>query len=132
MTDFRGFNPDKNLNTQFNTNRQGKGAQPEKQADLPASAPIQGAPKEQIDPSQLLKLMDAQSRLNISAAGIENPSISNSMLQFAGDVTPERHARRTRIIEQAFINEFGFSPNADLLQEMVDDSFIGRPSIQNA
>lgn len=130
MTDFKGFNPDKNLGTNFNANRQGKGAQPEKPAE--SQEPLSnGDPyaNQKMDPNHVLKLLAAQSKLNIPM-DIENPGITKTVAQFTSEISPERHARVSRLIEQAYTQEFGQPPSAEMLQNILDDYLVGRPSFQ--
>jgi hypothetical protein len=130
MTEFKGINPDKKVN--YNANRQGKG-----KADDTAAAPQEQAPTGdpyadlKMDPNHLMSLLATQAKLNMPP-GVGNASIDNHMNKFATDITPERHARACRIMEQTYTQEFGKAPSPELLQDLVDDYLVGRPVVQNA
>ncbi|MCE3233953.1 MAG: hypothetical protein K0Q50_133 [Vampirovibrio sp.] len=133
MTDFTGFNPDKNLGANFNANRQGKGSKPDANADNQPQATPPGDPYASLkmDPERMMNLLSAQARFNIPS-NIENPGIEKSMFAFTQAVSPERHARVTRLMNQAYTTEFGTPPNPETLQTMVDDYLIGQVVIQQA
>lgn len=131
MTDFKGFNPDKNLGANFNANRQGKNAKPNAnlpQGDnLPAGDPYAG---QKLDPDRMMDLLAAQAKLNIPSQ-VENPGIERSIEAFTQQIPPERHARVSNLLQQVYTDEFGALPGADILQNMVDDYLIGHVSVQN-
>lgn len=123
MSDFNGFNPsDKKLGANFNPNRQGKGPQPEQAPELPEQAAIEdpwaGMKR---DPGHILNLLAAQGKLNMPA----DVGLGVNMMTFGQLISPERHAFTTKMIEQAYNDEFGKPPSPALLQDMVDDYFIG-------
>ena len=132
MTDFKGINPDKNLGASFNTNRQGKGGKPDDQTAQNDNGPA-GDPYANLkmDPDRMLDLLAAQGKFNVQS-NFENPGIERAMNAFADNITPERHAQVTRMMSQAYSDEFGSNPSPELLQDLVDNYLIGQPAIQNA
>jgi hypothetical protein len=128
MTDFNSINPEPSK-ANLNANRQNKNAQTPDAANdnttAPATDPYANL---KMDPDQMFKLLDAQAKMNIPA-GIDG---SSAMTSFSGAVSPERHARVSRLMEQAYTQEFGNTPGPGILQDLVDDYLIGRPSVQNA
>lgn len=132
MTDFKGFNPDKNLGANFNTNRQGKGSKPDATPEQPqATPPTDPYANLKMDPDRMMNLLSAQAKLNLPNQ-IENPGIEKSMQVFSQTISPERHARVTRLMSQAYSTEFGSIPSPETLQTMVDDYLIGQVAIQQA
>jgi len=131
MTDFKGFNPDKNLGASFNANRQSKGTRPNANSPqddtLPAGDPYAS---QKLDPNRMMDLLAAQAKFNIPNQ-LENPGIERSIEAFTQQVPPERHSLVTNLMNQAYTNEFGFPPNPETLQNMVDDYLIGHVAIQN-
>jgi hypothetical protein len=132
MTDFKGINPDKNLGANFNANRQGKGGKPDQQS-AQGNGSTAGDPYADLkmDPNRMLDLLNTQAKLNIPA-GFENTGIERSMNSFAAAVTPERHAQVSRMMTQAYSDEFGANPSPDVLQDLVDNYLIGGVSIQTS
>ena len=129
MTDFNSgsFDPTKvggNYNQQGGKKPSDNGGQPE-QAQPPAGDPYADL---KVDPSRLMELLSAQAKANLPAE-LQNPSINSSIAAFSSVVTPERHARATRLVSQAYATEFGKPPSEELLQEMVDNYLIGTPAI---
>lgn len=131
MTDFKGFNPDKNLGANFNTKQNGKSRkpdQPAKQADTaPTSDPYADL---KMDPSRMLDLLTTQAKLN-SPVNFENTGIERAMNTFSSSVTPERHAKVSQMMTQAYTDEFGSKPSQQILQDLVDNYLIGGVAIQN-
>ncbi len=128
MTDFKGINPDKKAN--FNANRQGKGASDEKpeaaQGATPSGDPYADL---KVDPNHLMKLLAEQAKLNVPS-DVQNAGINQTVAQFASEVSPERHSRLKRLIEQTYTQEFGKEPNPQVLQNILDNYLIGQPVVQ--
>lgn len=133
MTDFKGFNPDKNLGTSFNTNRQNKKTQSEANPEASENqTPVDPYADLKMDPDRMLDLLAAQGKSNQARfTGPGNAgNIDKTMEVFTGSVSPERHSFVTRMLEQTYQNEFGKKPSPTLLQDIVDDYLIGQVSIQ--
>jgi hypothetical protein len=132
MTDFKGINPDKNLGANFNANRQGKNAKPDHQAAQDENATA-GDPYANLkmDPDRMMDLLAAQAKYNISGQ-FENTGIEKSINAFSSMVSPERHARVSHMLGQAFADEFGTQPSPEILQELVDNYLIGHVAVQNS
>lgn len=133
MTDFKGFNPDKNLGANFNTNRHNKNTKPETQPEQaeaqPGSDPYANL---KMDPDRMMDLLSAQAKSNnIKFSGVGNAgSIEKSVAAFETSVSPERHSLVSRMLEQTFESEFGKKPPVGILQDMVDDYLIGQVLVQ--
>lgn len=130
MTDFNGLNPEQHLKTSFNANKQGKGAQQDQTAEQGETAPaVDPYADQKLSPDHLMSLLAAQAKLNIPSE-VENAGINQAVAKFTTAISPERHARLSRIISQAYEQEFGQAPPPELLQDIVDDYLIGRPNVQ--
>lgn len=125
-TDFNSFDPNKVGQTSFGQHKGGKKAADNGQGATEAGN--QGDPYADLkmDPSRLLDLLSAQARQNLPA-DLQNPSITNSISAFTNLVSPDRHARISRIFQQAYTEEFGQPPSDDVLENLVADYIIGRP-----
>lgn len=132
MTDFNSFDPNKKIKgASFNSNSQGKGKSeeaPETQDQGPAVDPYANL---KLDPNKLMKLLSAQAQLNVPSE-VANAGINRAMDNFATNFSPERHERLSRIIENAYTQEFGKAPSAEVLQELLDDYVIGQPVVQGS
>ena len=133
MTDFKGFNPDKNLGRDFQINRQNKGRQAEPGPEASDSQPpVDPYADLKMDPSRMMDLLAAQGKSNqaqFAAAG-NTGNIESSIEAFTAALSPEHHSFTSRLLEQTFQNEFGQKPSAGLLQDILDDYLIGQPVIQ--
>ncbi|WP_373533274.1 hypothetical protein [Vampirovibrio sp.] len=135
MTDFKGFNPDKNLGANFQPNRQAKSQKAE--TNLPAEesqTPVDPYADLKMDPSRMMDLLAAQGKPNqiqVAGAGAAH-HIEMAMESFSSQISPERHSLTSRLLEQTYQHEFGAKPAAGILQDILDDYLIGQPVIQTS
>jgi hypothetical protein len=130
MSDFNnGFNPanQKNQGINFNPNKQGKGSQPEESAEsAEQSKPVDPWANTRPDPDHVLNLLAMQGKLNMPAEAL----MHTNMQAFGAQISPDRHAFASRMLEQAYTQEFGKPPAPGMLQELVDNYLIGHVVIQ--
>jgi hypothetical protein len=130
MSDFNnGFNPadKRNQGLNFNPNKQGKGAQPEQPAE-PAGQDQAVDPwaGQRPDADHLLKILTLHASQNKPVEALMRANVQ----AFESQISPERHAFATKMLEQAYTQEFGKPPAPGMLQELVDNYLIGHVVIQ--
>lgn len=135
MTDFKGFNPDKNVGTNFNTNRNHKKNQSEaKPEGDETSAAIDPYADLKMDPDRMMELLATQAKANqrhiTAPPGTGN--IEKSVAAFEASISPERHSFVSRMLEQTYENEFGKKPSPAMLQDIVDNYLVGQAHIQSS
>jgi hypothetical protein len=133
MTDFKGFNPDRSLGSNFQTNRKGNGKPPETSSPTEKEqAPVDPYADLKMPPARMMDLLSAQGSSNqalLASNGVVN-HIEMAINAFSNSVSPERHSLASRLLEQTYQNEFGGKPGAGILQDILDDYLIGQPVIQ--
>ncbi len=135
MTDFKGFNPDKNLGANFNANRHGKNQQSgNKPETTEPQSTVDPYADLKMDPNRMLDLLAAQGKSNQAhfASTSSAANIEKTMEAFTSTMSPERHSLTSQMLKQTYQAEFGKAPSNALLQDMVDDYLIGHVSTQGA